>query len=219
MYKDIREDIYKEKLVYTYLSFISQKLRVGIIGGGKAGYLKSKSFLSRGCRVEVLSINFIDEFYSLKDIKLIKGEYKKEFIKDKHLIIIATDDNNKNLEIKRDCDEEFKIYIFTSNFLEGMAVTPVQGELNNISFALSTKGANPRGSLILESKIYSLLKNYDDFIGYSSFLREKAKLIKENKSQIITFICSEDFKYIYEKGKDKVVMELFFGKEIVSKLY
>ncbi|NLL30799.1 MAG: NAD(P)-dependent oxidoreductase, partial [Clostridiales bacterium] len=73
--------------------------------------------------------------------------------------------------------------------------------------------------LILESKIYSLLKNYDDFIGYSSCLREKAKLIKENKSQIITFICSEDFKYIYEKGKDKVVMELFFGKEIVSKLY
>ena len=79
MYKDIREDIYKEKLVYTYLSFISQKLRVGIIGGGKAGYLKSKSFLSRGCRVEVLSINFIDEFYSLKDIKLIKGEYKRVY--------------------------------------------------------------------------------------------------------------------------------------------
>ena len=34
--------------------------------------------------------------------------------------------------------------------------------------------------------------------------KRKSKIkSKKIKSQIITFICSEDFKYIYEKGKDK----------------
>lgn len=219
MYKDTRKDIPKECLDYTYLSIMSEKLRVGIVGGGKVGYIKGKNFLHKGCNVDVLSLNFIDEFANLKDINLIKGEYTKDFIKDKHLIIIATDDYNKNLEIKKDCDDEYKIYIFASEYSKGMAVAPVQRELKNISFSVNTKNGNPKGSLMIADKIFNLLKNYDDFIGYSSIIREKAKSIKENKDDIIKFVCSEDFKYIYEKGKDKLVINMFFGEEVLNKIY
>ena len=80
MYKDIREDIYKEK-ISLYLSFLYiTKAKGRYNRRRKAGYLKSKSFLSRGCRVEVLSINFIDEFYSLKRIlNLLKGNIKRVY--------------------------------------------------------------------------------------------------------------------------------------------
>ena len=97
MYKDTRKDIPEECLEYTYLSIISRKLRIGIVGGGKVGYIKGKNFIYKGCNVDVLSLDFVEEFSKLKDINLIKGEYYKDFIKDKHLIIIATDDYNKNL--------------------------------------------------------------------------------------------------------------------------
>ena len=77
MYKDIRKDILEEGLEYTFLSVMSQKLRVGIIGGGKVGYIKGKNFALKGCIVEVLSLDFIEEFYRLKNINLIKGSYNK----------------------------------------------------------------------------------------------------------------------------------------------
>lgn len=219
MYEDTRENILDETLEYTYLSMMSSKLRVGIIGGGKVGYLKGKKFSKKGCRVEVLSLSFIEEFYKLENTKLVKGSYNKEFLEDKHLIIIATNDEKKNLEIKRDCEDKFKIYIFTSNYLNGIAISPIQRDLDNISFAINTKKGNPKGVMMLSNKVFDLLNNYDSFIGYSSVLREKAKLIEDNKNEIIEFICSEDFKFIYEKGKDKLVMELFFDKEIISKIY
>lgn len=219
MYEYIGENILEKTLEYTYISIMSSKLRVGIIGGGKVGYLKGKNFSEKGCIIEVLSLSFVEEFYNLKNTKLIKGDYNKKFLDDKHLIIIATDNENKNLEIKRDCEEKFKIYIFTPNYLKGIAVSPVQRELDNISFAVNTKRGNPKGALMLSNKIFELLNNYDAFIGYSSILREKAKLIEDSKKKIIEFICSEDFKFIYEKGKDKVVMELFFGREIINKIY
>ncbi len=219
MYKNIRKDISKEEIEYTYLSLISNKLNVGIIGGGKASYIKCKNFLSKKCNVEVLALDFIDEFNNLMDVKLIHNSYYKEFIRDKHLIVIATNDKNINNEIKKDCEESYKIYIFAENYLESMAIAPVQRSLKNISFAINTNHGNPNGSLLLAQKIIETLSEYDDFIGYSSLIRGKAKILKEYKKDIIKFVCSEDFKYIYDKKKDKLVIEMFFGKKILNKLY
>lgn len=219
MHKDIERNIPKENIEYTYLSIISKKLNVGIVGGGKASYIKAKSFLNKGCTVEVLSLDFIEEFYDLNNVTLINESYNKRFIKNKHLVIIATNNNEKNLEIKKDCDDEFKLYIFASDFSEGTAITPVQKELENISFAINTKNGNPKGSLMIANKVMNLLEGYDDFIGYSSYVREQAKSLKENKKEIIDFVCSEDFYYIYTKGKEKIVLEMFFGIKLINEIY
>ena len=50
MHEDIRKDISKGSIEYTYLSIISNKFNVGIIGGGKVGYIKSKNFLLKKCK-------------------------------------------------------------------------------------------------------------------------------------------------------------------------
>lgn len=219
MCKDIREDIFKESINYAYLSLISTKINVGVIGGGKVGYIKAKNFLAKNCNVEVLSLDFINNFENLENVNLIKNSYYEDFINNKHIVIIATNDKDLNERIKKDCDKAYKIYIYAEDYLEGIAIAPVQRSLNNISFAINTNYGNPRGSLILAEKIMEVLKEYDEFIGVSSLIRKSAKEISGKKSDIINFVCSEDFKYIYEKKKDKLVLEMFFGKEIINKIY
>ena len=219
MFKDIRKDIFKENIDYTYLSLVSKKTNVGVIGGGKVGYIKAKNFLAKNCNGEVLSLDFIKEFKELENIKLIKNSYYKDFINNKHIVIIATNNKELNEKIKKDCDKAYKIYIYVEDYLESMAIAPVQRSLNNISFAVNTNYGNPKGSLILAEKVIEVLKEYDEFIGFSSLVRKSAKAITENKSDIINFVCSEDFKYIYEKKKDKLVLEMFFKKEVINKIY
>ncbi|MDU5106961.1 NAD(P)-dependent oxidoreductase [Clostridium sp.] len=219
MCKDIREDIFKESINYAYLSLISTKINVGVIGGGKVGYIKAKNFLAKNCDVEVLSLDFINNFENLENVNLIKNSYYEDFINNKHIVIIATNDKDLNERIKKDCDKAYKIYIYAEDYLEGIAIAPVQRSLNNISFAINTNYGNPRGSLILAEKIMEVLKEYDEFIGVSSLIRKSAKEMSGKKSYIINFVCSEDFKYIYEKKKDKLVLEMFFGKEIINKIY
>lgn len=219
MCKDIREDIFKESINYAYLSLISTKINVGVIGGGKVGYIKAKNFLAKNCNVEVLSLDFINNFENLENVNLIKNSYYEDFINNKHIVIIATNDKDLNERIKKDCDKAYKIYIYAEDYLEGIAIAPVQRSLNNISFAINTNYGNPRGSLILAERIMEVLKEYDEFIGVSSLIRKSAKEMSGKKSDIINFVCSEDFKYIYEKKKDKLVLEMFFGKEIINKIY
>ena len=65
MYEDNRKDIYDEGIDYSYISLISSKLRVGIIGGGKAGAIKTKHFVNNKCYVEVLSHTFSEEIIEI----------------------------------------------------------------------------------------------------------------------------------------------------------
>ena len=39
MYRDNREDI-QDEVEYSFISLFSKKLRIGVIGGGKAGAIK-----------------------------------------------------------------------------------------------------------------------------------------------------------------------------------
>ncbi|MBU3106146.1 NAD(P)-dependent oxidoreductase [Clostridium gasigenes] len=214
------ENIRTKEIEYTYLALMSHKLRVGIIGGGKAGFIKAKNFIEKGCYVEILSKTFLNEFINIEcdNIVLNKRSYNKNFIEDKHIIILALDDNKLREEISSNCEELFKIFIDCSNFKEGMAVVPVQREISNISFALSTKVGNPKGAVLAAEAAMETLKGYDDFIEYTGLIRNKAKNLDYNKKEIIDFISTEDFKFIWEKNKSELALKLFFGKYIIEKL-
>ena len=51
---------------YLNLSFFGNKLNIGIIGAGRGAFIKAKTFLDKGCNVEVLALNFIEDFEELK---------------------------------------------------------------------------------------------------------------------------------------------------------
>jgi len=223
LYKNNREDIYDEGIDYSYVALISSKIRIGIVGAGKAGTIKTKHFVKNKSYVEVLAHNFEEELIKLSKIsdgrlKLRNEEFSLEFLRDKHLIIIALDDNKIKEAIKKYCDENYKIYIDSSNFQDGMGVVPAQRTTKHMMFALNTKGANPKGAVLVCNKAKELLDEYDQFIGFTTNLRNKAKELPEYKESIIKFIGSEEFKSFYDEGKSEEMLRINFPKDIVEYL-
>jgi precorrin-2 dehydrogenase/sirohydrochlorin ferrochelatase len=212
MFEDYTEDILRGEINFSMLSFFSNKLRVGVIGAGIGGYIKAKHFLERGCYVEVISIDFHKKFHELAkgNLKMIKEKYNRNFILDKHLIIIAIDNDKDIKVIKDDCESLYKIYIDSKSFSEGMGSVPVQRDMKNFIVGVNTKGGNPKGSVMLVEKAENYLKKYDDFIGYTTNVRNKAKKIPELKKEIIDFIALEDFFFFFEKEKASMVLKLFY---------
>lgn len=141
-----KENIHGE-LNYAPITLFGEKIRIGVIGAGRGALIKVRNFYNKGSNIEVLSLDFLADFYKFNEnkVKIIKGSYNKDFILDKHLIIIAIDDESVINRIKADCEELFKIYINSSKFKEGMGVIPVTRESEFITVAVNTKVGNPRG--------------------------------------------------------------------------
>lgn len=209
-----REDILSGRIGDVFLSVVSSKLNVLIVGGGRAGFIKAKTLRSRGCNVTVVSPKLSSEFKTLEkygNITFIKDTYKREYIKDKHLIVIAVPEEVA-IEVKKHCEEEFKLYIACYSFREGIAVLPYQRSTKNMSFGLKSMNASPKTTRFIGEKIEKTLKEYDDFMEYSCSLREKLKRC-EKREEILSFISSEDFYFFYIKNKQGLILKMFFGDD------
>ncbi|AFS79463.1 precorrin-2 dehydrogenase SirC [Gottschalkia acidurici 9a] len=198
MSKNNKEDIL---LDYALISLISSKIKVIIIGGGKGGYIKAKSFLQRGCSVYVLSKEFDEKFKNLrysKNIIFINESYKKDYIKDKHIVIISTNNPELNNIIKQDCEENYKLYLMSSDFKEGLFVTPTQRDTRSISIAINTKVGSPKTSVFLAEKMIKDLSEYDDFVMYVGEVRKMVKEKANDKKltlEIMEFLNTDDFYF------------------------
>ena len=208
------------ELSYAPITFFGEKLKIGVIGAGRGALIKVRNFYNKGSNIEVLALDFLEDFYKFNrdKVKLIKGKYNKDFILDKHLIIIAIDNNDVINEIKDDCKKLCKIYINSSNFKDGMGVIPVTRESEFITVAVNTKVGNPRGSVMVAESITESLGEFDDYIRLTGEIRNCLFLDKEIKDDLLKFINSSDCKFFYDKGKIYKVLKLFYNEEIVRKI-
>ena len=197
-----------------------EKLKIRIIGAGRGALIKVINFYNKGSNIEVLALDFLEDFYKFdKDkVKLIKGKYNREFLLDKHLIIIAIDDSIVVNNIKKDCEKLHKIYINSSKFKEGMGVVPVTRESKFITVAVNTKVGNPRGSVMVAESITKSLQEFDKYIRLTGKIRNSLILDKEIKDDLLKFINSSDCKFFYDKGKIFEVFKLFYDEDIVIKI-
>lgn len=200
----------KEQMI---ISLLPSKVSILIVGGGKVGYSKSKSFLYKGCEVYILSEEFCEKFENLKNypnIHMIRGQYDKKYIYDKHLVIIATNCEEINSTIRKDCIESFKIYIDCTKGREGNCITPCQRSTKNISFAINTKVVSPKTSVFIADVIKKQLEEYDDFVGFTAHIRNNISDIVERR-KVMDFLCSEDFYFFYKKGKGCMIINMFYN--------
>ena len=223
MDEDNRKDICNEEIDYSYIALISKKLRIGIVGGGRAGVIKTKHFIENKCYVEVLSKSFDKEIIELakkhdKRLRLIYNEFTYDFLKDKHLIIIALDDENLKNQVKKYCDENYKLYIDSSEFKNGMGTVPIQRSTKSATFALGTKIGNPKGAIFLASKVKNLLEEYDEFIIFAGEIRRRAKKFPKYKGNIVSIVNSDDFKKVFDEGNCEKELKKSFPKEVVDYL-
>lgn len=212
MYEDNKEDILRSRIDYTMLSLVSEKISVLIVGGGRAALIKARTFAKNGCRVWVISKKFLPEFYQLSissNLKLVNEEYSKKHVIDKHLIIIATNNEDTNEEIRNHCDELYKLYIDCSIPKKGLCITSCQRSTKSTTFGINTKDFSPKTSVFLANRIKNKLEKYDDFIAFTAFIRNNIKDLA-NKNEIMDFICSEDFLFFYDKGMEKSILKMFY---------
>jgi precorrin-2 dehydrogenase/sirohydrochlorin ferrochelatase len=210
-----RKNILSSELDYTFISLLSKKISVVIIGGGKAGFIKTKSFAEKGCKVLVVSKEFNSNFECLKNlinVELLEDSYNKNYIIDKHLVVIAVDDNLVNQKIKEDCDNYYKLYLDCSNYKNGLFIKPIQRQMRSLSFSIHTNGGNPKASILLANYIVDKLDDYEEFIEYINRLREKV-IRNQYKDEFMDFVSTEDFKFFYSKGVHEEILNMYYGGE------
>lgn len=214
MFKNDQSDIQNKEINYAMISLISNKIKVGVIGFGDAGLIKATHFLKLGCQVDVVTKGVITHDLSIyNNLNIINESYNSEFIKDKHIVIIAINDDEMRKRIITECNDLAKMYIDCTDFKNGMAVVPCQNNTENIIFGINTKYGNPKGSSFISNKIKNDLGLYDEYIKYTSIIRNEVKKKSEIKKQVLDFIFSEDFYFFFKQNKHNEVMKLFF-KEV-----
>ena len=204
---------------YTMISLLSNKVNILIVGGGEAALIKCRTFSKEGCCVTVVSQEFSKEFYEVQDVdnvRLIKDECKNDYVNKiidiNHIVIIATNNHIVNESIKNYCNEKCKLYLNCEDFTQGLVVRPVQGDTPNMKFALHTKSGSPKTSLFMSKIIEDKIYEYSDFIDYTCNIRDKVKG-RSQKKEIMSFVCSEDFYFLYTKGAHNIILEMFYKFE------
>ncbi|WP_160672760.1 NAD(P)-dependent oxidoreductase [Clostridium sp. C8-1-8] len=218
MHGDNKSDI--PELDYMFLSLISNKINVIIVGGGKAAYIKAKSLVDKGCNLTIVSKEFDEEVEALiyKDAVFIKEGYDKAFILDKHLVFICIDDKEVTRKIINDCNELSKLYINCVDSKEGLAVMPMQANNKAISYAINTNKANPKMARRILRDIEKAVEPLSELTSFSTKLRQRMKALGKIDKVIMEFITSEEFSFFFGKGYGEKVLYLYFNKEYVDNL-
>lgn len=226
MLRNNREDIQDvslNEIDYTYISLMSKKIRIGVIGGGKGGQIKTRHFVNNKCRVEVISKDFTNELINLAEenpeyLTLINKEFNIEFLKDKHIVVIASNDEDINEVIRKYCNDNYKIYIDASDFAKGIGVVPAERSSKSMNFALNTKKGNPKGAVFMCNKIQDYISEYDNFIELTGTIRNNVKNYSEYKKDVLSYIYSSEFEEAYKHGNYIEALNKRYGNDITKKL-
>jgi precorrin-2 dehydrogenase / sirohydrochlorin ferrochelatase len=197
---------------FTFLSISPKKVKVLVIGGGKAGLIKAKSFLTKGFEVHCIAPNFHEEFseFNYDTLRLMKEDFKDEILKRYHIIVICTNKEEVNTHIRRLCDEQCKIYIDATMPESSMATLCAMTSTEGVSVAVRIKDKSPKTARFLAKKIKQYLTQYDGYVSLATYIRNNINDF-EKKSEILEFISSEDFLFFFEKQYGKEILNLFYG--------
>lgn len=184
---------------YNFIALKSRRIRILIVGGGRAAFIKGKAFLDRGCSLYILAPKFSKGVLDLKtydNVEFIKNNYDEKYILDKHLVVIATEDEEVNNEIRNNCDSLSKLYIDCSDKDKSLCFNSFQRESKTMVLALNNKIGCPKATSFIGEKIKKDLERYDNYIEYVTYIRS---ITKNNsmKDEIIDFICSNDFHFFF----------------------
>lgn len=169
--------------------------KIVIIGGGKIGYRKAKTLLEFGGQVLVISIDFIEEFYRLKNqygenLSFIKDNYKKEYIKDAFMIIGATSSREINNQISIDAKNMDILSNIVDSQKDSSFISQSIINRKGLIMSVSTMGKFP----YLSKKIKEDIKK-----DYSKYDSEYMDLL-ENLRKIVLLDYRDEKREIFDKA-------------------
>ena len=169
----------------------AHQLEVLIVGGGKVG-LEKLSFLlksSPNANVQLVAPEIDKEILELvkrHQVKIIKESFDNTFLKNKHLVIVATDNEAKNIEIYNECKGRNLLVNLADNprycdFYLGGIVTK-----GNVKVAISTNGKSPTTAKRLRQFFEEVIpENIDDLVTNLNTYRKSIKGNFEEKVSVL----------------------------------
>lgn len=118
---------------------------ITIIGGGIIALRKCQFFIENKIPITVIAKTFNKAFLATTaPMTLIEDAYKPAYIKESHLVIVATNDPQLNAEIGHDCREKKKWVNVASDAKLSNFIIPGVIQRGDLLISVSTSGKNPR---------------------------------------------------------------------------
>ncbi|PKM50600.1 MAG: siroheme synthase [Firmicutes bacterium HGW-Firmicutes-7] len=145
--------------MYLPVMLAIEDKKIVIIGGGKVALHKAEKLIYFGGRVTIISPEFVDEFYQLKQVQLVQGTYEKSLINSAFLVIVATSDRLLNAKIHEDCKEQNILCNVVDDKEQSEIIFPASLKRGELIISASTLGNSP---LLAKKVIKDLEKVYDE---------------------------------------------------------
>ena len=157
------------------------QLEVLIVGGGNVG-LEKLSFLlksSPNANVQLVAPIINEEILELVkkyQVKLVKENFTNSFLENKHIVIVATDNEALNIEIYNECKRRNLLVNLADNpmyfdFYLGGIVTK-----GHVKIAISTNGKSPTTAKRLRQFFEEVIpENIDDLVQNLNTYRKSIK--------------------------------------------
>ncbi|MGL4946043.1 MAG: precorrin-2 dehydrogenase/sirohydrochlorin ferrochelatase family protein [Cetobacterium sp.] len=127
-----------------------------VVGGGNIALRKVKSLIDYGAKVSVVGLEILEEIENL-DLESEKKAFQIEDLKDKFLVVAATNDDELNKIIVQHCE---KNNILVNNITSKVDMSARFGahiDTDEYQIAISAKG-NPKESVKLKKEFIEYLK-------------------------------------------------------------
>lgn len=128
-----------------------------VIGGGKTALRKIENLVPFEPDIEVIAPEILSEILEIKNIKIIRREYRNGDIDNAFMVITATDNKSLNEKIFSLCNDK-KILVNTVDDIEKCGfIFPSLVHRDDISIGISTSGKSPVFSKFLRIIIDGML--------------------------------------------------------------
>ena len=210
--------------VYFPVLINLKEFPVIIIGGGDVALRKAESLLKFNGDITVLAPDICESLLELKNknkIKILKGYYAPEHIKNFKIIFSATNDPEVNKQIYDDCKKEGKLLNVVDNPPLCDFILPANVKRGNLTISVASQGSAPFYVKEIKRKLEHLFPEYyKDLLEIAEQFRnnlmdEQIFVAPENKREAFEEFIETDWEKIFlEEGKIKAELKM---KELLAK--
>ncbi|MBN2138547.1 MAG: bifunctional precorrin-2 dehydrogenase/sirohydrochlorin ferrochelatase [Sedimentisphaerales bacterium] len=196
--------------------------RVVVIGGGSVAVRKVQALLSAEARVVVVAKHIGDMMAALctgTDVELVESGYSKSYLTNAVLVIAATNNNNLNKKIYKDCQElDILCNVVDVPELCDFFV-PAVVRRGALQIAVSTDGYSPAYAGHLRKKLESVItEEHGHFLDQLNALRKRVidqvAAPADRKTVFGRLVDDTSFEYFEKNGPaawrdhaEKIILE------------
>jgi precorrin-2 dehydrogenase / sirohydrochlorin ferrochelatase len=185
--------------------------RAVVIGGGSVAFRKAQNLLDAGARLIVVAKRFdktMPELCKNRNAELIKSDYSKNYLAEAILAIAATNNNDLNKQIYKDCQELGVLCNVVDEPSLCDFYVPAIVKRGDLQIAVGTEGQCPAYAGHIRKKLEEIFtEKHGQFLAELEKIRKK--IIKDipepedRKSTIGLLVNEESFDFFLCNGPVK----------------